>query len=428
MKNRTPIIYADLHIHSKYSRATSLRMEPETISSYAKVKGISIVGTGDFTHPSWLRILEEALIEDEAHPGFYHLVKEEKGVWFLLQVEVSAVYTFGKKVRKVHHVILSPSFDVVHQINDVLGRHGSLEADGRPTLTLSSPELVEIVKSISDEIEIFPAHAWTPWFGVFGSKSGFDSLMECYQEKEQEIYALETGLSSDPPMNWRLSTLDRLTLISASDSHSPYPYRLGREATVFNLDYSSYVKLIDAIRQKSPKSIPYTIETYPQYGKYHWTGHRNCGVSMSPTESMKRGNTCPVCLRKMTVGVEQRVEELADRPPSKYPPGDFPLYKHLLPLEEILNKVVKTEGYSKTKAIYDTLIKIGGNEYYAMLEMPLAVIETIAGKEVANTVKSLRENEVRIQPGYNGVYGEIVFQHLETRPKRHKFADLEDFM
>ncbi len=428
MKDRTPILYADLHIHSKYSRATSLRMEPKTIASCAKVKGLNIVGTGDFTHPSWLQTLEESLVEDEAHPRLYRLVRGERDVWFLLQVEVSTVYTFGKRVRKVHHVILSPSFDVVHQINDVLQRYGSLEADGRPTLTLSSPELVEAVKSVSHDVEIFPAHAWTPWFGVFGSKSGFDSLRECYQDMEREIHALETGLSSDPPMNWRLSSLDRLTLISTSDSHSPYPYRMGREATVFDLDHPSYAALIGAIRQKSPERIPYTIETYPQYGKYHWTGHRKCGVSMSPSESMKRGDTCPVCLRKLTVGVEQRVEELADRPPSKNPPGDFPLYKHLLPLEEIIGKVVRVEGYSRTKTIYDTLIKIGGNEYYVMLEMPLTVIQAVAGEEVANAVKSLREEKMRVQPGYDGIYGEMIFPSLEARPRRERFPALEDFM
>jgi PHP family Zn ribbon phosphoesterase len=790
------LLYADLHIHSRYSRATSSNMEPKSIAHYARVKGLDIVGTGDFTHPQWLLLLQELLVEDPAHPGLFHLSEGfgEEGVWFLLQAEVCTVFPYHGVSRKVHHVILSPSFEVTDQVNDVLERYGPLDVDGRPSLSLSAPELVDVLSSASKDVEVFPAHAWTPWYGIFGSRVGFNSLKECYQDAVHRIHALETGLScydektdvltdngwkkffevkytdkictlniksdkiefqcpekifsydyegkmyrlktkrvdllvtpnhnlfvttcdfrnpkpfflkeakllfgkpkqfkkdgkwigrnedyfilpavdikhgsrhysgfrkkeekkipmkdwlkffgfwlaegwtdqgkngnyniyvcnaneelifemkhilesfgynvfynakihrirvrdyqlftylkqfgkcyekfipsdiktlskdflqilleyyikgdghvygrkgkglsatttsirlrddlqeialkvgmsayyklhnkkgspfksssqgklyrqknnswvvyfirknkhaiipsyikkydniedwvdfegkvycisvpnkviyvrrngipvwcgnSDPPMNWRLSSLDGVTLISSSDSHSPYPSRIGREATVFNLEKPSYSSLLEAIRKKDPRRVLYTIETHPEYGKYHWTGHRRCNISMSPSEAIKIGNICPVCRRPLTIGVEQRVEELADRPSSSTPPGDFPGFKYLLPLEEVLERVLK-RGYQVIQGVYRSLIDAGGSEYKAMLDLPLERIAEIGGGEIASAIKALREGTVKVKPGYDGVYGEIDFPTLhepstpQVSPK--KSVSLDEFM
>ncbi len=261
-------VIADLHIHSRYSRATSERMSVKEIARFAKIKGLNLVGTGDFTHPRWLKELHETLVPESDTHLYESTEIPESSVRFMLTSEVSTIFTFENKTRKVHHVILSPSLDIAAQINDRLSTFGSLSSDGRPTLDMSAPHLVEEVINVSDRNMIFPAHAWTPWFSVFGAFSGFDRMDECYQDMTKHIHALETGLSSDPPMNWRLSMLDHFTLVSNSDSHSYWPWRIGREANVFELERLSYDEVFDAIKNKDQKRFKFTIETDPAYGKY----------------------------------------------------------------------------------------------------------------------------------------------------------------
>jgi len=324
-------VIADLHIHSRYSRATSQKMCIEEIARFAKIKGLNLVGTGDFTHPKWLKELQETLIPD-TETSLYRVAKNpEFPVHFIITTEVSTIFSFQNEIKKIHHVILTPTIETAVQINERLSKYGNLSADGRPTLNMTAPQLVEEVMEVSSQNMIFPAHAWTPWFSIFGAFSGFNSIEDCYQDMTKHIHALETGLSSDPPMNWRLSKLDNFTLVSNSDSHSFWPWRIGREANVFELERLSYKEVIDAIRLKDKNRFKFTIETNPAYGKYHWTGHRNCGVALSPQEAIKLSNICPVCRRKLTKGVEQRVEELADRPLGFKPQGAID-FMHLLPL------------------------------------------------------------------------------------------------
>jgi uncharacterized protein (TIGR00375 family) len=305
------------------------------IARFARIKGLNLVGTGDFTQPKWLEELKETLVQD-VDTGLYKVAEDaDSPVHFMITTEVSTIFTFESKIKKIHHIILTPNIETAVQINERLAKYGDLTADGRPTLDMSAPQLVEEVMEVSQENMVFPAHAWTPWFSIFGAFSGFDSVEDCYQDMTKHIHALETGLSSDPPMNWRLSRLDKFTLVSNSDSHSFWPWRMGREANVFELKRLSYWEVVNAIRNKDVERFKFTVETDPAYGKYHWTGHRNCHVSLSPREALKLGNICPVCRRKLTKGVEQRVEELADRP-AGFKPENAIGYVHLLPLSEII--------------------------------------------------------------------------------------------
>ncbi len=304
------LCFCDLHIHSKYSRATSGNMDLQSLTHYAKLKGLNLVGTGDFTHPGWLKTLKDTLSEIGDTQLYCLKTAPETQVCFMVTGEVSTVFYVNNRARKIHHLILTPSLATAEQINDKLRAYGELESDGRPTLNMPAPELVEEIMAVSDENAVIPAHAWTPWYSLFGSINGFDRIEDCYQDMTKHIFALETGLSSDPPMNWRLSALDRFALVSNSDAHSPYPYRLGREANVFELEQVSYKEILEAVKTRDPSRFKFTIETNPAYGKYHWTGHRNCKVSMPPSESKKLGGICPVCRRPLTRGVEERVENL----------------------------------------------------------------------------------------------------------------------
>ena len=415
-KGRKLRVYADLHIHSKYSRATSSGMDVDEIAHYGAIKGLNLVGTGDFTHPKWLEELERKLVEIE-DDGIYERAPGGGTVKFVISGEVNTVFEYEGRSRKIHNVILVPNFEVAGQLIDRLRRFGNLEADGRPTLALSAPELIEEALQVSREILVFPAHAWTPWFSLFGANSGFNSLEECYQDMAKDVYALETGLSSDPPMNWRLSELDRYALLSNSDSHSAWPWRLGREANVFELKELSYHELVAAIRAKDPERLKFTIEMYPQYGKYHWTGHRKCGISMPPKEAIAVNNVCPKCGRRMAKGVEQRVEELADREPNYKPPESMG-YVHLLPLSEIIAAVLGVESSSSPKVwkIYNALIKRFGNEYNVALHASKEELSKEAGPEIAEAIIKIRGGKVTIQPGYDGKYGEIKF--FEPRGER----------
>ncbi|HDM88571.1 MAG TPA: DNA helicase UvrD, partial [Candidatus Bathyarchaeota archaeon] len=279
------IIYADLHIHGRYSRATSAKMSIDEISRFAPIKGLNLVGTGDFTHPKWFRELREKLIEVSDTGLYKPLKKPDAPLYFMITGEVSTAFTFEGKLKRIHHLILSPSLEVADQVRYRLSKYGDLSVDGRPFLQMTAAELVEEVMETSQRNVIIPAHVWTPWFSLFGAFSGFNRIEDCYQDMTKHIFALETGLSSDPPMNWRLSALDKYALVSNSDSHSFWPWRIGREANVFNLKVLTYDEIVEAIRSKDTNRFLFTIETYPEYGKYHWTGHRACKVSLPPEEA-----------------------------------------------------------------------------------------------------------------------------------------------
>ena len=275
-------VIADFHIHSRYSRATSEKMSIQEITRFAKMKGLNLLGTGDFTHPKWLEELKKDLIEIQDSNLYKSAKNPASPVYYMITGEVATIFPFEGSVKKIHHVILTPSMETAEQINDRLTPYGNLATDGRPTLNMTAPQLVEEIMQVSNENMVIPAHAWTPWFSLFGAFSGFNRMEDCYQDTTKHIYALETGLSSDPPMNWRLSSLDKYALVSNSDSHSHWPWRIGREANVFELEHVTYQNMVDAIRKKDPEHFKFTIETDPAYGKYHWTGHRNCKVSLSP--------------------------------------------------------------------------------------------------------------------------------------------------
>lgn len=402
-------LIADLHIHSRFSRATSKRININEISRYAEIKGLSLVGTGDFTHPKWIKELEEDLSE-EPGSGIYKSTRGSGTTNFIISGEVSTVFTYKGKTKKIHHLILTPSFEVASQINDRLQHYGDLSIDGRPILDLSASMLVEELMDISLKNEVIPAHIWTPWFSLFGAISGFDRIEECYQDMTKHLHAVETGLSSDPLMNWRLSVLDKFTLLSNSDSHSCWPWRIGREANVFNFEKqkATYNDILNTIRRKDPGHLKFTIEADPAYGKYHWTGHRQCNVSMSPREAIRYGDRCPVCHGKLTKGVEQRVNELADRSTEYRPPGAID-YMHLLPLSEIIAFILKVSSpyLPKVWELYNSLITKFGNEYTVLIDTPEAEISKVAGVKIAEAIMRVRHDKARVIPGYDGVYGQL---------------------
>lgn len=384
-------------------------MDIPSIARFAQIKGLNLVGTGDFTHPQWLGELRDYLVEDGDGGLYKPRSNPESEVRFMVTAEVCTVFGFEGRMRRIHHVILTPSLEVAGQINDRLTLYGDLTVDGRPVLNVSAPELVEEVIGVSRGNVVFPAHAWTPWFSVFGSFSGFDRMEDCYQDMTRHIFALETGLSSDPPMNWRLSALDRYALVSNSDSHSPYPYRMGREANVFDAERPTYSAIVDSIRQKDPKRFRFTIETDPAYGKYHWTGHRNCKVSMPPSECRRLGGRCPVCGRPLTRGVEERVEELADRPEGFKLKGAIG-FIDLLPLQEIVSAVlgVGSPSASKTWRVYNDLISRFGDEYTVLLDAEEEKLAQVVDAKIAEAVVKVRAGGVKVVPGYDGVYGKLI--------------------
>jgi uncharacterized protein (TIGR00375 family) len=399
-------IFADLQLHSKYALATSKYMDLEHLASGARVKGLGLLGTGDFTHPKWFSELKSKL-KPTGDTGLFSY----SGITWMLSGEVSTIYEQGGKVRKVHHLLYAPNFDIVAQANELLSKYGRLASDGRPVLKgIDSAALVEALASISPSLVVIPAHAWTPWFGVLGSRSGFDSIKECYLDQTGRIFAVETGLSSDPPMNWRLSSLDSFALVSNSDAHSPNPWRLGREANAFDLRRLSYREVFDAIRQKDRSRFLFTIEVDPSYGKYHLTGHRKCGTSMPSSEAERLGNRCPKCGKKMTVGVLQRVEKLADRPEGFVPPGAIP-FRRLLPLYEVISFATGVNRhYAKSVLLMqDLLIGKFGSELAVLMDAPKGEIAEVVPSRVANAIVASREGRVKVVPGYDGVYGKPEF-------------------
>jgi len=393
-------------------------MSLENLWKWAQLKGISVIGTGDLTHPKWLTELKEKL-EDVGNNLFklkrtYYTdtVPEycASEVYFMLTAEVSTIYTKFGRTRKIHSLIFVPDFYTVIRINNVLSRIGNLSADGRPILGLDAKELLKIVLDISDNVLLVPAHAWTPHFSIFGSESGFDSLSECFEELTSHIFSIETGLSSDPLMNWRLSSLDHITLISNSDAHSPY--RLGREANIFETDIS-YSAIINAIKKKS--GFIGTIEFFPQEGKYHYDGHRTCGICLSPKETIKQHYQCPVCGKRVTVGVMHRIEKLADREDG-YKPDDAPLYYSLIPLTEIISETLKVGVNSKAVEVeYLRLLKNLGNEFRILMDSSPSDIESAGSSLLSEAISKMRAGKVHIEPGFDGQYGKIKILEEERK-------------
>jgi len=407
-------LIADFHIHSKYSRATSGQMELGPLDKWAKIKGIQILGTGDFTHPVWFDNLKSNL--EPAEPGFF-ILKGQKGdlkskTRFILTSEISCIYKKNGKVRKIHMVFFAPSIEAVERINKDLAATGAnLKSDGRPIIGMDVKDLVKIVLNAEPQAFVVPAHIYTPWFSLFGSRSGFDSLEECFEEYSKYIYAGETGLSSDPAVSWRNSKLDNIALISSSDAHSPA--KLGREATVFDTEMS-YEAITGALKAKDPKRFLYTVEFYPEEGKYHYDGHRDCGISMSPKESKKYNNLCPVCGRPLTIGVLNRAEELADRPEGFKPQNAVP-FKSLVPLGEIIASALGVGTSSKkVSMMYDQLINAFGSEFDILLKTSVDDLAKSAPADIAEGIRRVRSGQICINPGYDGVFGKInIFSEKE---------------
>jgi len=393
---------ADFHIHSKYSRATSKDMEVETLAQWAKKKGIALLGTGDFTHPTYFAELRARL--EPLGNGLFKLKKGDQEIRYILTTEVSNMYPQGGKGRRIHTLIFAPSFEVVEAIRSRLGNLGKLSSDGRPIFTFSAKELAKMILDISSDCLIIPAHAWTPWFSIFGANSGFDSIEECFGEMTPHIHAIETGLSSDPEMNWRLSSLDPLTLISNSDAHSPN--RLGREANAFDCE-KSYREITEAIRKKDQRKILFTIEFFPEEGKYHYDGHRQCGVVFAPPQTKASQYLCPHCHKKLTVGVMHRVDELSNRPVGFIPKNAIPSI-HLIPLEEIIAEAMGFRmGTKSVESEYERLVEKGGSEFHILLDATPDELKTYVPERILEGILRMRQGKVSILPGHDGVYGKI---------------------
>lgn len=377
-------------------------MEVETLARWAKKKGIALLGTGDFTHPTYFAELRSKL--EPLGNGLFQLKKGDPRIRYILTTEVSNIYSQEGKVRRIHNLIFAPSFEVVERICSKLGNLGKLSSDGRPIFSFSAKDLVKMIFDISTECLIIPAHVWTPWFSVFGANSGFDSIEECFGEMASHIHAIETGLSSDPEMNWRLSCLDGITLLSNSDAHSPG--RLGRESNAFDCAMD-YQEITEAIRKKDQKKLLFTIEFFPEEGKYHFDGHRQCGVIFSPSQTKSSQFLCPSCHKRLTIGVMHRVEDLSDRPQGFIPKNAIPSI-HLVPLEEILSEAL---GYRVgTKAVeteYDRLVEKGGSEFQILLDAPPDELASFVPQKILEGIIRVRQGKVSIIPGHDGVYGKI---------------------
>ncbi len=422
-------IYADIHIHSKYARACSPQLTLENIDLWCRIKGVSLVNCADFTHPLWFDEIKQKL--EPAGNGLYYLKpnlrlkdsrfkeKELLPVNFIIGTEVACIYTHAGSMRRVHHCIYSPSIEIAGAINQKLIERGcKLKADGRPILGMSSQDLLKLILEVDERNVLIPAHVWTPWFAIFGSKSGYNSVEECFGDLTKHIFALETGLSSDPPMNWRLSQNDKYALVSHSDAHS-LP-NIGREADIFEGSELSYDNIMQAIKFASPKAINQgknrnlplrltgTIEFFPDEGRYHYDGHRECGIRSSPKETKKYKRICPKCGRELTIGVLYRVEELADKPESSKPEG-APDFINLIELDKVIAQGQGVKG-RQTKAVEDeywNLVSAGQGELPTLIDLPEAKLNKITIPRVVEAIKRLRQGKVNIEPGYDGVYGEI---------------------
>lgn len=402
----------DLHLHSRFARACSPSLTLEEIDKWSKIKGVDIVGTGDFTHPQWFKEMKEKLVP--AYEGLYKLRGSDSGVLFLIHTEISCIYSQGGQTRRLHIMVYALSLEVAEKINQELIKAGAkLGSDGRPIIGMSAKKLAELVFNVDKNCLVIPAHAWTPWFAVFGSKSGFDSLEECFEELTPFIYAIETGLSSDPSMNWRLSALDNITLISGSDAHSA-PH-IGREANVFEMSEPGYSEIARIIREKDKDKFLYTIEFFPEEGMYHYDGHRSCNVRLEPTETKKIKNICPHCHKPLTIGVMHRVDNLADRPVG-FKPEEVIDFKSLVGLPRIIAeaKGVKSKNSKMVGSEYSEMIKKGKNEFNILLNLSEEELKDIMDPFVAKAIIKVRNGQVVINPGYDGVYGTVnIFSNQE---------------
>lgn len=406
--------YADFHIHSSYSRATSKSLNLEELAVWAQLKGIRVVGTGDCVHPKWLKELQKKL--EPAEAGLFRLKpscqKEVQQrvpdacraeVRFILSTEIANIYKKNGKVRKIHNVVFAPDFEAVEKLEARLAKIGNLHSDGRPILGLDAHDLLEITLESDPMSFLVPAHIWTPWFSVLGSQGGFDSIDECFGDLTKHIFAVETGLSSDPPMNWRLSQLDRFVMMSNSDAHSAA--KLGREATIFDTELS-YPAMVKAMKENT-KGLAGTVEFFPEEGKYHYDGHRNCNCRLHPRETKSHQGLCPVCGRPVTVGVMARVETLADHPEGRTSPRSRPFYS-LIPLPEIIAEARGVGVASKAvQASYQEMLHSLGNEFFILREASLKTIAKEAGTLIAEGIRRVRAKEVKIAAGYDGEYGTI---------------------
>ena len=413
---------ADLHIHSRYSRATSKDLNIASLAAWSRIKGIHVLGTGDFTHPAWFRQLKETL--EPAEPGFYRLqdtVRRDHSslllsdiggeaipTRFVLTAEISCIYTKAGQVRKVHHILFSPDFASAERISTRLAAIGNIGSDGRPILGLDSRDLLEIVLENAPHGFLVPAHIWTPWFSLFGSKSGFDKLEDCFGDLSEHVFALETGLSSDPAMNRLVSSLDKYTLISTSDCHSPG--KLCREANIFNTSFDFY-SMKEAIRNpcdsNGKQHFTATIELYPEEGKYHHDGHRKCDFCCAPNTSRALGKRCPECGKALTIGVLSRVTDLADRDLPKYPEGSPAVYS-LIPLPEILSEIVGVGANSKTvRGHYLKCVERFGSELNVLTRIPVQELAKGYSPLLAESIQRMRQKKVIRKPGYDGKFGVI---------------------
>jgi DNA helicase-2/ATP-dependent DNA helicase PcrA len=398
-------IITDFHIHSKYSRSCSSSLTLPNIARACERKGIDLVSTADFTHPAWRAHIGQEL--EEAGEGVFQLRKGGSGIRFLLSTELSCIYKRGGKTRRLHHVVLMPDLASVDRFIAALIRRGAnLKSDGRPILGIDSEDLLKMALEASEDALLIPAHAWTPWFAVFGSQSGFDSLEECFGGMTKHVHAIETGLSSDPPMNRMLSSLDDILLVSNSDAHSLD--KLGREANVFDMERPSYFEFRRILTERDRGKFIETIEFFPEEGKYYADGHRLCSFSCGPEQTARLKGLCPVCGKPLTVGVLNRVHALADRKPDDpEPPGMVP-YRYIIPLAELIASVTGVGPNSKrVRAIADAMLGAGRTEFGILLDEPPEVLEEIAPPEIASAVLAMRKGEVERTPGYDGQYGTI---------------------
>ena len=406
---------ADLHVHSKYSRATAKNLDLENLYIAGQLKGITVLGTGDATHPVWFSEIREKLVPAEA--GLYKLRQDIARVCdeqvpetcrgmirFVLVSEISNIYKKNEKTRKNHNLVFFPDMDSVERFNQTLDKIGNIKSDGRPILGLDARNLLEISLEISSQSFLVPAHIWTPWFSMLGSKSGFESVQACFEDLTPHIFAVETGLSSDPQMNWRVNALDGLTLISNSDAHSPM--KLGREANLFNTDLS-YSHIKNAMKTGDPNLFLGTFEFFPEEGKYHIDGHRKCHHRSWPTETFQKKGICPVCGKPMTLGVSYRVEQLADRPPGSRPKRHHPFH-HIIPLNEILSELLGVgPNTKKVNKVYNELLIEKGPELKILHELPLSSLDHMDVPLLGEAIKRVRKKELQIIPGYDGEFGTI---------------------
>ncbi|MBF0569785.1 MAG: DNA helicase UvrD [Candidatus Omnitrophica bacterium] len=406
---------ADLHIHSRYSRATSSDLSPENLWLWAQRKGLQVVGTGDCIHPQWLDEIAEKL--EPAEAGFFRLKDKFTGVparevpasckgevRFILSTEISCIYKKGDKVRKVHNVVIFSSLEAARKFQKKIDAIGNIKSDGRPILGLDAKDLLAISLECDPKTLFIPAHIWTPWFSVLGSKSGFDSIEECYEDLTKHIYALETGLSSDPVMNWRLKELDPFVLVSNSDAHSAS--KLAREANIFDCDFS-YDGIFRALSEKKDQGFKSTIEFFPEEGKYHFDGHAACKVRLHPKETIKNKGLCPSCGKPVTVGVMARVEELAVRPEGEKAPRSRPFFS-LIPLEEVIAEARDVGKASKqVQAVYLDMLTRLGPELKILMDFPLKEIQAVGGDVLAEGIKRMRAGKVSIAAGYDGEFGTV---------------------